>query len=84
MDLTKQPPRRPTNTSMLGIVSLARLTDKARAHRANTIGEHLYGENSGLDKIVLDFLGVSHDEFADAAQRMNDDGTLRLVARNVP
>ena len=72
MDLTKQPPRRPTNTSMLGIVSLARLTDKARAYRANTIGEHLYGENSGLDKKVLDFLGVSHDEFADAAQRMND------------
>ncbi len=72
MDLTKQPPRRPTNTSMLGIVALARLTDKARAHKAGTIGEHLYGENSGLDKRVLAFLGLTHDEFADAAQGMND------------
>ena len=72
MDLTKQPPRRPTNTSMLGIVSLARLTDKARRTGQIRVGEHLYGENSGLDKIVLDFLGVSHDEFADAAQRLND------------
>ncbi len=84
MDMTKQPPRRPTNTSMLGIVSLARLTDKARAHRANTIGEHLYGENSGLDKIVLDFLGVSHDDFADAAERMNDAELCDWLRENYP
>ena len=50
MDLTKQPPRRPTNTSMLGIVSLARLTDKARAHRANTIGNISMARTRGWTK----------------------------------
>lgn len=84
MDLTKQPPRRPTNTSMLGIVSLARLTDKARAHSAGTIGEHLYGDNSGLDKKVLAFLGLSQDAFADAARRMNDAELCDWLRENAP
>ena len=84
MDLTKQPPRRPTNTSMLGIVSLARLTDKARAHCAGTMGEHLYGDNSGLDKIALEFLDLSQDEFADAARRLNDAELCDWLRENAP
>ena len=36
MDLTRQPPRRPTNLGIAGIVGAARLTDKARSHNAET------------------------------------------------
>ena len=72
MDLTRQPPRRPSNLGIAGIVGAARLTDKARAHNAETLGEYLYGENSGLDRRVLIFLGISGDTFAQAADEHED------------
>ena len=75
MDLTHQPPRRPTNLSIAGIVGAARLTDKARAHNAETLGEYLYGESSGLDRRVLEFLGISGDAYAEAADE-HDDAAL--------
>ena len=75
MDLTHQPPRRPTNLSVAGIVGAARLTDKARAHNAETLGEYLYGESSGLDQRVLTFLGISADAYAAAADE-HDDAAL--------
>lgn len=75
MDLTRQPPRRPTNLSIAGIVGVARMTDKARAHNAETIGEYIYGESSGLDQRVLTFLGISADAYAEAADA-HDDAAL--------
>ena len=75
MDLTHQPPRRPTNLSIAGIVGAARLTDKARAHNAETLGEYLYGESSGLDQRVLTFLGISDAAYAEAADE-HDDAAL--------
>ena len=39
MDLTRQPPRRPSNDRVAGIIGLARMIDKARGHNAETIGE---------------------------------------------
>ena len=57
MDLTHQPPRRPTNLSIAGIIGVARLTDKARAHNNETLGEYLYGETSGLDRRVPNVFG---------------------------
>ena len=75
MDLTHQPPRRPTNLSIAGIVGVARLTDKARAHNAETLGEYLYGETSGLDQRVLTFLGISAEAYAEAADE-HDDAAL--------
>ena len=57
MDLTRQPPRRASNLSLAGIVGAARMTDKARAHNNGTMGEYLYGGNSGLDAKVLELLG---------------------------
>ncbi len=75
MDLTRQPPRRPTNLSVAGIVGAARMTDKARAYNNETLGEYVYGENSGLDQRVLVFLGISADAYAEAA-REHDDTTL--------
>ena len=56
MDLTRQPPRRASNLSLAGIVGAARMTDKARAHNNGTMGEYLYGGNSGLDAKVLELL----------------------------
>lgn len=72
MDLTHQPPRRPSNLGIAGIVGVARLTDKARAHNAETLGDYIYGENSGLDQRVLVFLGISADAYAEAADEYDD------------
>lgn len=79
MDLSRQPPRRPSNVSIAGIVNLARMTDKARAYNRRTLGEFLYGDDSGLDKILLEFLDVSHDDFADAAGRYGDSDLARWI-----
>ena len=79
MDLTRQPPRRPSNTSMAGIVNLARMTDKARAYNKKTLDEYVYGEESGLDAALLDFLGIAADDFADAADRYSDHELARWV-----
>lgn len=72
MDLTRQPPRRPSNAGIDGVVGLARMTDKARGHNAELIGEYKYGESSGLDCEVLELLGISVEEFADAVDRLWD------------
>ena len=72
MDLTHQPPRRPSNLGIAGIVGVARMTDKARAHNAETLGDYIYGESSGLDQRVLIFLGISADAYAEAADEYDD------------
>jgi hypothetical protein len=79
MDLTKQPPRRPSNPTMAGIVALARMTDKARAHNDETLGAYLYGETSGLDKEVLEFINMKSEEYAEAVARL-DDAALSALA----
>ena len=75
MDLTRQPPRRPSNLGIAGIVGVARMTDKARAHNAETIADYIYGESSGLDQRVLTFLGISADAFAEVVDE-HDDSAL--------
>lgn len=72
MDLAKQPPRRPSNTCMGGLVNLARMTDKARAYRGKRLDDYVYGAQSGLDAILLEFLGIESEAFADAAACRND------------
>lgn len=72
MDLTRQPPRRPTNLGVADIVGAARMTDKARAHNKEMLGEFVYGRYSGLDRRILEFLGISADDFAEAADENND------------
>ena len=72
MDLTRQPPRRPSNLGIAGIVGVARMTDKARAHNAETLDDYIYGESSGLDQRVLTFLGISADAYAEATDEYDD------------
>lgn len=73
MDLMRQPPRRPSNTSVVRIVGVARMADKARAHNNGTLGEYVYGDNSGLDRKLLAFLGISAADFAKAAAEYEDE-----------
>ena len=81
MDLTQQPPRRPSNTGMGGIVGLARMTDKARGHNAELIGEYKFGQPSGLDREVLGFIDMSDEEFAELADNMTD-GEIAACVRD--
>ena len=80
MDLTRQPPRRPTNLGIAGIVGAARMADKARAHNEETLGEFLYGGESGLDRKVLDLLGISDEEFAEAVDEHDDQSLNKWIA----
>ena len=79
MDLTKQPPRRPSNMGKTGIINLARMIDKARAHNDETMGEFVYGDDSRLDREVLEFIHMTADEFAGAAAEMDDEELSELV-----
>ncbi len=81
MDLTRQPPRRPTNLGIAGIVGAARLTDKARAYNAETLGEYIYGDTSGLDQRVLTFLGITADAYAEAAAELDDADLEKWVLK---
>ena len=72
MDLTRQPPRRPSNLGVASIVGAARMTDKARAHNKEMIGDFVYGRYSGLDRRILEFLSISADDFAEAADEYDD------------
>ena len=79
MDLTKQPPRRPSNANMAGIVAMGRMADKARGYNAELQGEYTYGDNSGLDRQLLEFINMGADEFADAAGELDDAALGELV-----
>lgn len=80
MDLTRQPPRRPSNLGIAGIVGAARMADKARAHNDETLGEFLYGGESGLDRKILDLLGISDEEFAEAVDEHDDQSLSEWIA----
>ena len=49
------------------------MADKARAARAGKIGEYKYGEDSGQDRRILEFLGISEDDFQEAAVNNPND-----------
>ncbi len=78
MDLTKDFPRSVKDTSLEGIVMLARTTDKARANAAGTVGEYHY--NCGMDQKVLAFVGIDHEAFKRLASE-NDDAKLTATLR---
>jgi len=83
MDLTRQPPRRPSNTKMAGIVGLARMTDKARAHNEETLEPYVYGNDSNLDTEVLALIGMQAEEFAEAAEAMSDEELVERVRERI-
>jgi hypothetical protein len=75
MDLTKRSPRSP-NDRLLGIPMLPRTIDKARALLAGTIGEYVYGEKSSFDMALLDFLGLTPEQFLEGVRASLDDDRM--------
>lgn len=70
MDLTKEFPRSP-NELMLGLVSLARTIDKARAYNEGKLGEYHY--DCPHDKPLLQFLGIDAKTFAECVGKLGSD-----------
>ncbi|MDQ2817269.1 MAG: DUF5069 domain-containing protein [Candidatus Eremiobacteraeota bacterium] len=75
MDLTKEYPRSP-NDRLMGIPMLPRTIDKARAALAAKLGEYVYGNKSEFDKTLLEFLGLSQDEFLQGVRDSADDAAM--------
>jgi hypothetical protein len=76
VDLSRHAPRSPFDTSVGGVFCLARLIDKGRATGSDTLGPYFYGEDSGLDRAVLAFFGVTADNFRDALPSHKTDGDV--------
>jgi hypothetical protein len=78
MDLTKNVPRSPKDT-MLGLVSLARTIDKARAFNAGQLGEYDYDCEQDLP--LFEFLGTNGEEFARKVAELETDFNLAVWLR---
>jgi hypothetical protein len=76
VDLTRWPPRTPYLRSVAGVVGAARMAAKARATRAGFAGEYKYGNDSGVDKQILAFLGIAAEDFLQAAWENPNDTEL--------
>lgn len=70
MDLTASYPRSPRQ-ELGGYVHLARMIDKARASRAGKLGEYIYP--CPLDRVLLEFLGITPERFAEAAGKRDEE-----------
>lgn len=70
MDLTKTYPRSPKD-KMLGLVSLKRTIDKAKAHNEGHLGEYNY--DCPHDKPLFEFLGTNGEEFARKVKELGSD-----------
>lgn len=66
---------------MLGIPMLPRTIDKARAKLAGTIGEYVYGEKSSFDVALLEFLGLSQEQFLEGVRSSPDDAAMERWVR---
>ena len=56
---------------MAGLVHLARMIDKTQAFKQNQIADYVYP--CPLDKIILNFLRIDSDVFANEAMKNGDD-----------
>lgn len=70
MDLTKEYPRS-AKDKFLGLVSLKRAIDKAKAHNEGHLGEYDY--DCPHDKPLFEFLGTNGDEFAAKVKELGTD-----------
>ena len=73
MDLTKGVPRSPYE-SLGGIVFLPRAIDKARADLAGSLGEYI--SRRGFSKDLVDFLGLSVEDFTEAVRTRATDASV--------
>ena len=73
MDLTKTVPRSP-NDQMLGLVSLKRTIDKAKAYNEGHLGEYDY--DCPHDRPLFEFLGTNAEEFARKVAELDTDDRI--------
>jgi hypothetical protein len=76
VDLRRRPPRSGYRTEVAGIAGLARMTDKGRARNSGMLGEFIFGEDSGIDRKVLQFLGVTGAAFAEMLRTCPTDADV--------
>lgn len=78
-DLTKHAPRSPKE-SLGGIITLPRFIDKVRAYIAGTLGEYMSGNSSAIDKKLMEFIGISYEEFkAEVEKKATDEELLEWI-----
>jgi hypothetical protein len=77
MDLTKTAPRS-VRATMLGIVQLARTTDKAKALSQGTVGEYHY--DCPMDQGLFDFLGIDPKAFLAVVKNAKSDTEIETYA----
>lgn len=73
MDLTKTAPRSPKD-KLLGLVSLKRTIDKAKAYNEGTLGEYDY--DCPHDKPLFKFLGTNGRQFAEKVAELGSDAKI--------
>ena len=78
MDLTKNSPRSSSET-MLGIVQLARVTDKAKAVAHHTIGEYRY--DSPMDQTLFEYLAMDSKEYLKIVAEAKNDQEIEAYAK---
>ncbi len=81
-DLTILQPRDIRNKDIAGICGVARMADKARAAHIGNLGGYKYGNVSKQDKRILSFLGISADEFQNAAVNNPNNSMLSAWVLN--
>jgi len=70
MDLSRAFPRSPKQ-EMAGLVHLPRMIDKCRAYKENKLADYIYP--CPLDKIILTFLQVDAEVFANMTKDKKDE-----------
>lgn len=70
LDLNNSNPR-PPRDSWAGMVWIPRMADKARAAKADSLGDFMYP--CPMDKIILGALKLDPDAFSDLATKNSDD-----------
>ena len=70
MDLSRAFPRSPKQ-EMAGLVHLPRMIDKSRAYKEDNLSDYIFP--CPLDKIILSFLRIDSEEFANMTSKMKDN-----------
>jgi len=78
MDLTKTAPRS-ASEMMLGIVQLARTTDKAKALVHGRVGEYKY--DSPMDQGLFEYLDMNPKEFLNVVTAARNDSEIEAYAQ---
>ncbi|MGA2759068.1 MAG: DUF5069 domain-containing protein, partial [Candidatus Cybelea sp.] len=73
MNLTIEKPRSPKD-KLVGLLSLKRVIDKAKAYNEGQLGEYDY--DCPHDKPVFEFLGTNGEEFARKVKELGTDDAI--------